>query len=488
MSGILAKSVARQFAGKTSKFAETALAASGSSLSVAASKLITPPAQKLSVAPSSFAQPSSLLSSPSTTAAPQSRAIAAAAAAAAVEPSHVQASSVVSAPHVRRDLEDIDAWANDRGRMIVPRFWNGTPGWDVDAVVIDCSTMGLKDHLVWEQDAENPGQWTCRMDPESAVVRSLKQRMEHTFQEEGLVYVRKTGFKGAKELRAVMDICEVQSMRYEGGANLRPHFPGSENVNVYETGAPRDAHLHYHHEMAYVKESCQWIGFMCLEQTKNPFKGSSFASHQLKATDYLLETPLGRKLAEKGVCYVRKLPDRKFFEDNHLDTSIVYNFWQTSMLTEDMGEAEAMANKKGLEVEWVDSPVFGRYMVTKYYASAFEHCPHTDRNVLYSSVADDYMWFDSWPGVVNLPHEERPLKLNFGDDSVMTRQEKQEFVDAYDNFGFPIPWEQGDVALLCNFRTAHGRPAYELEKGEKRELGVVLGNLFGRKGAVDGKW
>jgi hypothetical protein len=70
----------------------------------------------------------------------------------------------------------------------------------------------------------------------------------------------------------------------------------------------------------------------------------------------------------------------------------------------------------------------------------------------------------------------------------MTREEKQQFVDVYDNHGFPIPWEQGDLALCCNFRTAHGRPAYKLDQGEKRELGVVLGNLYARRGEDPNKW
>ena len=57
---------------------------------------------------------------------------------------------------------------------------------------------------------------------------------------------------------------------------------------------------------------------------------------------------------------MRKLPDLKFFEDNNLDKSIVYNFWQTSMQTEDMDEAVKVANRKGLEVEWQESPMFGK--------------------------------------------------------------------------------------------------------------------------------
>ena len=42
------------------------------------------------------------------------------------------------APHIVRDPVDVDAWANDRSQMIVPKFWNGKPGWDVEKISIDC--------------------------------------------------------------------------------------------------------------------------------------------------------------------------------------------------------------------------------------------------------------------------------------------------------------------------------------------------------------
>jgi hypothetical protein len=202
----------------------------------------------------------------------------------------------------------------------------------------------------------------------------------------------------------------------------------------------------------------------------------------------MMDTKWGEKIKEKGLCYIRKLPDRKYFQDNDLDDSIVYNFWQQSTLTEDMEEAEAVMRKKGLEVEWEDSPVFGRYMVTKFYTSAFEYNPSDDKNTLYASVADDYVWFDTWPGLKDLPHWERPLKLNFGDGEVMTREEKQFWVDCYDQNGIPINWNKGDLAIVDNRRWLHGRPGYQLKEGEKRELGVVIGEVFEREHEREGKW
>lgn len=208
-----------------------------------------------------------------------------------------------------------------------------------------------------------------------------------------------TGFTTTDEFNAATKILMPSHMDYEGGANNRAPI----EANVYDTGAPREADLQYHHEMAYVNESCKWVAFGALEATNNPMKGATYISENIGATERLMETPLGQKLIDKGVCYVRKLPDLQYFQDNQLDGRIVYNYWQTSTGASDMGEAQRIMESKGLEVEWEDSPVFGRYMVTKYYVDTFEYDPFNDRNTQYASVADDYAWFDSWPGVMDLP-------------------------------------------------------------------------------------
>ena len=98
------------------------------------------------------------------------------------------------------------------------------------------------------------------------------------------------------------------------------------------------------------------------------------------------------------------------------------------------------------------------------------------------------MWFDAWPKVMHLPYDERPLKLTFGDDTEMTLEEKQLFVDVYDRFGIPIQWNVGDIAVVCNYRFAHGRPGIHLDGDEERELGVVIGESFDRVGDLPDKW
>ena len=127
-------------------------------------------------------------------------------------------------------------------------------------------------------------------------------------------------------------------------------------------------------------------------------------------------------------------------------------------------------------------------MKTRHYCSAFEYFPHLDRNVLYSSLADHGMWFDTWPLVQHLPHSERPLHMTFGDDTEFSPEEVLAWLDLYDQFRMPINWQRGDVGVICNYRWAHGRPSIRQHPGESRKLGVVLGDQYERVGVRSDKW
>lgn len=386
--------------------------------------------------------------------------------------------ALVAFANQRRGLH-VDA-ANQRGENPAPlnvRYWTGKSAVDPKSIQIDLSKYDMRKIL---SARDNVGDVAADLDLRDTQV--LKEHIDEVFANKGAVHMVKTGLSSFTEFEAVNNIVST-SQPYEGGANMR--FP--QEKNVYDTGAPSDADLHYHHEMAYLNNSPEKLSFFSLEATPDPLKGATFISENYGATQELMETDFGQRLVEKGCCYVRKLPDQKYFMEQNLDPRIVYNFWQTSTGVSDPAEAEEIMKKKGLIVEWEESPLFGRYMITKFYVDTFEYDPFSDRNTMYASVADDYAWFDSWPGVMDLPHWERPLKLNFGDDSVMTREEKQLWVDAYDNNGVPLLWEKGDIGMICNWRWAHGRPTYHLKEGEKRELGVIIGKTFERVGQLEGK-
>lgn len=341
--------------------------------------------------------------------------------------------------------------------VIEPRWWTGEAALASDQFTIDCSGYRMGD-----ADLAPGGE--------------LADHMNRLFHETGLVYLTNTGLADLQRMRRAARLVMENEMRYEGGANPRDIL----EANVYEVGAPLSAWLHYHHEMAYVGTSTRMLGFLARSAANN--KGQTFVSDNLRATDAILETDFGQKLKRLGLCYHRDLTDREAFQGS--EEIGVYNHWQKSMLTDDPNVAETRARERGLEIEWGPN----RLLKTRYFVSAFEYFPPLDRNLLYASIADDGMWFDTWPKVMHLPYDQRPLKLTFGDLSEMTWDEKRLFVDVYDRFGVPINWNKGDVAIVCNYRFAHGRPGIHLDDGEERELGVLLGETFERVGDVDGKW
>jgi hypothetical protein len=289
--------------------------------------------------------------------------------------------------------------------------------------------------------------------------------------------------------RRLAQIVMGEQTDYEGGANPRDRL--SDLGNVYDIGAPLQAHLHYHHEMTYKSHSVESIGFLCKHAvTQRPGVGWSYVSDSVQAHNAMMQTELGLKLQEKGLCFIRRLTDADAYDAHGQDQGAIYNHWQKSWMTHDPLEAQQVAEAQGLQIQWIPDPNLpgAKMMETRYYKSAFEYIPMLDRNILITSIADDGEWFDSWGAISRIPQAQRPMDMTFGDDTPISYQEKQLWTDCYDNFGIPIAWQPGDVAVLCNMRFAHGRPGIELLPGEKRELGVMLGRLFERQETKEGKW
>lgn len=78
--------------------------------------------------------------------------------------------------------------------------------------------------------------------------------------------------------------------------------------------------------------------------------------------------------------------------------------------------------------------------------------------------------------------------MTFGDGSPFSVEELRLWTGLYDRGGIKVPWQMGDIVAFCNYRFAHGRPAFDLLPHEQREVGVILGKKFQRVGAVEGAW
>lgn len=262
--------------------------------------------------------------------------------------------------------------------------------------------------------------------------------MKATFAAEGLVLVRNTGLEGdmgamSRLARGVMG----GSMDYEAGTNPRQHIA----KNVYDVGAPDATQMHFHHEMVYAADSVTNLGF-CVAEAVPDGSGATFLSANAGATQEILATGLGRKLADLGITYIRCLPSKT---DPSVDPARVFNYWQSALGTEDAEEAKAIAEAKGLVVDF--GP--GHFMRTAYTTAAFEFHAASDRNLLYSSVAEGGLLFDNWPGMSHLPHiprdlrkatpAHRPTAITFGDGSPFSEEECRTFVQVHSLTALSFP-------------------------------------------------
>ena len=118
----------------------------------------------------------------------------------------------------------------------------------------------------------------------------------------GLVYVTNTGLTDLRDQRSLARLVMGDESEYEGGANPRGRQEGLGSV--YDIGAPLEASLAYHHEMTYKSHSVETLGFLCKHAVDRGEVGWSFVSDSVQAHDYVMGTPLGKKLQEKGLCFV----------------------------------------------------------------------------------------------------------------------------------------------------------------------------------------
>jgi len=159
--------------------------------------------------------------------------------------------------------------------------------------------------------------------------------MKDVFEKERIVYLTNTGCEKMVELQPYIDcIMAGESSDYVGGGNerhrLEPYF--------YETGAPRQANLHYHHEMTYISKSIKRIAFAMTDVLNDGLRGATYLSDAYGMTNELMKTELGHRLKDKGLCYWRNLTDAEGTY-NETQKRQVWNHWQQSFGTDCPEEA-----------------------------------------------------------------------------------------------------------------------------------------------------
>ena len=227
---------------------------------------------------------------------------------------------------------------------------------------------------------------------------------------------------------------------YAGGVSPRNSLKGA----IYtSTEYPPEVGLSLHNELSYADVFPANLYFGCL--IAPAVDGETTLGDSRRILQKLDAEVLGL-FKRKQICYIRNLEADKFSDYS----------WQAAFETENRAEVEKVCRKIGASFEWQPD---GRLQVRQIRPATVKH-PVTGEEVWFNQ-ADGF--HPSNLGLENYEtFEESEFRLNctFGDGTPIEPQILEHVRRVLRSETIPHRWLAGDILILDNLLTAHGRKPF----------------------------
>jgi alpha-ketoglutarate-dependent taurine dioxygenase len=243
---------------------------------------------------------------------------------------------------------------------------------------------------------------------------------------------------------------------YAGGSSPRRNLQGRVFESTY---TPPDQVIMLHQEMAYLPNWPSRIAFFC--RIPSVTGGETFIADMRRVTR-TLDPALVGEVEKRGVRYRRNFREASLSTgDSWLDA--VHRSWQTAFDTDDRGAAMAACEAMGLKAEWLDDGSLD----TVYRAPGIIAHPRTGEKLWFNHFATKTICVESI-GQMRYDNYERhygsdkarPYNTTFGDGTKISGEQINELYRVLRLCRIGFAWSQGDLMLLDNYITAHGRNEY----------------------------
>ncbi|MGB9177697.1 MAG: TauD/TfdA family dioxygenase [Pyrinomonadaceae bacterium] len=242
----------------------------------------------------------------------------------------------------------------------------------------------------------------------------------------------------------------------ENGEHPRETISGKVYTPVFY---PPDKQLLWHNENSYNHRWPTKIWFCCLTPAH---QGGETPLVDSRRVFNLIDTQLRRKFEEKQIMYVRN-----YKSGLGLD-------WQTVFQTSDKAEVERRCREALMEFEWKA----GDLLRTRCVRPAVIRHPRTGENSWFNQAQH---WHISCLEAKvrevltsSFTEEDLPRHCYYGDGSPIEDSVMDEILGVYRELEVSFPWQAGDIVMLDNLLTAHGRNPYVGE----RKLLVAMGDMM----------
>lgn len=241
-------------------------------------------------------------------------------------------------------------------------------------------------------------------------------------------------------------------------SELPPHFP-----------------IMQHCEMSFLPHAPRKLFFWCKTASET---GGETPICDFAAVYNDLDPKIRKEFEDKGVTMIRNYsgPGQKGKSVKQLKP------WQDMFLTTDKKKVEEICKEHELEVHWMpdDSlrlinsrpaikvhPVSGKkvwYNHTQVFHSAsakleYSHISAYQKNLRGFGLNAFLKINDIWESATQKP-EERAMHVTFGNGEEIPKAYVSHLMDVIWNNMYISPWQEGDMIVIDNYRTSHGRLPY----------------------------
>lgn len=214
-----------------------------------------------------------------------------------------------------------------------------------------------------------------------------------------------------------------------------------------------------HHEMSYSHNWPAYIFFYC---AKPPRTGGATPIARETNVFSRIESKVRERFEADGVMYVRNFGPS-------LDIS-----WRDAFQTDDRRKVAEYCRRFDIHHEWIDA----EHLRTRQVRQAVAKHPHTGEVVWFNHAHLFHISnldVDSRKYLVeNVGIEYLPRNAFYGDGSPIEDAIVESIRELYNSAAVEFEWVQGDVLMVDNFLTAHGRAPYTGD----RQILVSMSDLF----------
>lgn len=218
--------------------------------------------------------------------------------------------------------------------------------------------------------------------------------------------------------------------------------------------APKDVEIYLHHEMAQTPISPEKLFFFCKTAAEHGGATPICRSDQLFKALQAENPSLAKDFEDKGLKYTTHMPA---LDDSKSGQG---RSWASTLSVESKEQAEAKLAELGYSWQWQADESLKA--VTPVLPAVLDL---GGMKVFYNQLVAAYM---GWKGVRDNPSS----ALCFGDDTAISKEALERIAVLSENFTFDLQWQDGDVVLLDNKISMHGRRPYSGER--KRQVLVAL--------------